>query len=150
MRWLLKWARPGRRYALLRRRVDVARGACAPFCVDELALLGAERPLDDRDEPGFGKERLEDHILSGLTVPWTTFSPRPHAALITAAPGKPVSVSIENITPADVRWICQRLDRLTDRQWQEAFRAAGYEREVADRFIRKVKQKVAEGLALKG
>jgi hypothetical protein len=56
----------------------------------------------------------------------------------------------ENITPADVRWICQRLDRLTDRQWQEAFRAAGYEREVANRFIRKLKQKVAEGLALKG
>jgi hypothetical protein len=56
----------------------------------------------------------------------------------------------ENITPADVRWICERLGRLTDRQWQDAFRAAGYEREIADRFIRKLKQKVAEGLALKG
>ncbi len=56
----------------------------------------------------------------------------------------------ENITPADVRWICERLNRLTDRQWQDAFRAAGYEREIADRFIRRLKQKVAEGLALKG
>lgn len=56
----------------------------------------------------------------------------------------------DNITPADVRWICERLNRLTDRQLQDAFRAAGYEREIADRFIRKLKQKVAEGLALKG
>jgi hypothetical protein len=56
----------------------------------------------------------------------------------------------DNIAPADVRWICDRLNRLTDRQLQDAFRAAGYEREIADRFIKKLKQKVAEGLALKG
>ncbi|HYN06021.1 MAG TPA: hypothetical protein VES67_01400 [Vicinamibacterales bacterium] len=56
----------------------------------------------------------------------------------------------ENITAADVRWICERLNRLTDRQWQDAFRAAGYERDVADRFIKRLKAKVAEGLALKG
>ena len=33
---------------------------------------------------------------------------------------------------------------------QEAFRAGGYEREIADRFIKKLRQKAAEGLALKG
>ena len=52
------------------------------------------------------------------------------------------------ITPADVRWICARLDTLTDRQLQDAFRAAGYARPVADRFIRRLEQKIAEGLAL--
>lgn len=41
--------------------------------------------------------------LSGSTVPCTTVSPRPHAALITATRGKPVSVSIENITPEPPR-----------------------------------------------
>ena len=56
----------------------------------------------------------------------------------------------DNITPADVRWLCDRLNRLTDRQLQDAFRAGGYEREIADRFIKKLKQKAAEGLALKG
>jgi hypothetical protein len=56
----------------------------------------------------------------------------------------------ENIRPADVRWICERLDRLTDRQWQDAFRAGGIDRQAADRFIRRMKQKIAEGLALEG
>ena len=31
-----------------------------------------------------------------------------------------------DITPADVRWICGRLQRLTDAQWHDAFRAGGY------------------------
>jgi hypothetical protein len=56
----------------------------------------------------------------------------------------------DNITTADVRWLCEQLNRLTDKQWQDAFRAAGYERDIADRFIRRLKEKVAEGLALKG
>jgi hypothetical protein len=56
----------------------------------------------------------------------------------------------ENIRPADVRWICERLDRLTDEQWQDAFRAGGIDRHAADRFIRRMKQKIDEGLALKG
>ena len=53
-----------------------------------------------------------------------------------------------DIRPADVRWICERLDRLTDRQWQDAFRAGGIEPQAAERFIRRMKQKIAEGLAL--
>jgi hypothetical protein len=56
----------------------------------------------------------------------------------------------DDITPADVRWICGLLDRLTDEQWQDAFRAGGFDRPTADRFIRRMKQKIAEGLALKG
>ena len=55
-----------------------------------------------------------------------------------------------DITPADVRWICARLQKLTDEQWHDAFRAGGYSKATADRFIRKMKQKIAEGLALKG
>jgi hypothetical protein len=57
---------------------------------------------------------------------------------------------LSNITPDDVRWICAQLEKLTDEQWQEAFRAGGYAKETADRFIRRMKQKIAEGLALKG
>lgn len=54
-----------------------------------------------------------------------------------------------NLTPADVRWTCTLLRRLTDDQWQDAFRAAGFAKPIADRFIRRMKQKIAEGLALK-
>jgi hypothetical protein len=57
---------------------------------------------------------------------------------------------LNDITPADVRWICGRLEKLTDAQWQDAFRAGGYSKATADRFIRRLKQKIAEGLALKG
>jgi hypothetical protein len=55
---------------------------------------------------------------------------------------------ISKITAADVRWICEKLDRLTDEQWQDAFRAGGYAPEVASRFIRRFDQKIKEGLAL--
>ncbi len=54
----------------------------------------------------------------------------------------------DRISIADVRWICQRLSRLTDRQWQDAFRAGGYDAALAQRFIRRMKQKIAEGNAL--
>ncbi len=56
---------------------------------------------------------------------------------------------LDDVRPADVRWICTRLDALTDAQWQDAFRAGGYSKELADRFIRRLEQKIAEGLALK-
>jgi hypothetical protein len=54
-----------------------------------------------------------------------------------------------HIAPADVRWICTELSRLTDRQWHDAFRAGGFAPPVAARFIRRMKQKIDEGLALK-
>jgi hypothetical protein len=57
-------------------------------------------------------------------------------------------VLFDDIRPADVHWICQQLNRLTDRQWTDAFRAGGIEGPLADRFIRRMKQKIAEGLAL--
>ena len=53
-----------------------------------------------------------------------------------------------DITVADVKWICGLFARLTDRQWDDAFRAAEYGTETRERFIRKIRQKVAEGAAL--
>jgi len=57
-------------------------------------------------------------------------------------------VLLERITPEDVHWICERLQQLTERQWQDAFRAGGYAPQVAARFIRRFKQKIEEGLAV--
>jgi len=58
-------------------------------------------------------------------------------------------VLFRNISPADVRWVCGQLRQLTDDQWADAFRAGGFPRSIADRFIRRMKQKIDEGLALK-
>ena len=58
-------------------------------------------------------------------------------------------VLFENITPGDVRWVCQQLRNLTDDQWHDAFRAGGFPGALADRFIRRMKQKIDEGLSLK-
>lgn len=55
---------------------------------------------------------------------------------------------VSHITPADVRWICGRFARLTDRQWHDAFRAGGFAPDIADRFIRHMKGKIAAGLRL--
>jgi hypothetical protein len=53
------------------------------------------------------------------------------------------------ITPADVRWACQRLAALSDQQLHDAFRAGGYPLVTADRFITRLRQKIAEGVQLK-
>jgi hypothetical protein len=55
-----------------------------------------------------------------------------------------------DLTPADVKWTCQRLDRLTPRQWEDVFRTTGYSPELAARFIRRFRQKIDQGLALPG
>jgi hypothetical protein len=54
----------------------------------------------------------------------------------------------DRITPADVAWTTDLLSQLRDGQWQDAFRAAGYPPEEANRFIRKFQEKIAEGRAL--
>jgi len=55
---------------------------------------------------------------------------------------------MENITPADVIWICRILDKMSDQQWDDAFRGAAFSKETSDRYIRKLKSKIQEGLAL--
>jgi hypothetical protein len=56
---------------------------------------------------------------------------------------------LQDITPGDVRWACGWLDRITPEQWKDAFRAGGYADDRADRYIRKIREKVAQGLALR-
>jgi hypothetical protein len=42
------------------------------------------------------------------------------------------------------------MNRLTDEQWVEAFRAGGYAKPFYDRYLRRLRLKIEEGLALKG
>lgn len=54
----------------------------------------------------------------------------------------------DDITVEDVLWTCRRLDRLSDRQWRDAFRAAGYSDEETTAYVDHLKRKVREGLAI--
>jgi hypothetical protein len=53
-----------------------------------------------------------------------------------------------DLTPADVRWACKLLAGLSHRQLDDAFRAAGYSVEERRRFVRKVEEKIRQGLEL--
>jgi hypothetical protein len=55
---------------------------------------------------------------------------------------------LKGISPADVAWASDWLGQLSDQQWSDAFRAGGYEPAVADRFIGRLHQKIAEGQRL--
>ena len=52
---------------------------------------------------------------------------------------------LRSITPADVRWTAELMSRLTPKQWSDAFRGAGFGEEEANRYIRRLLQKIAEG-----
>src|SRR5262249_29155292 len=49
------------------------------------------------------------------------------------------------IRPEDVVWACKLLSELTDKQWHDAFAGGGYAPDVADRYIRRIHQKIEEG-----
>jgi hypothetical protein len=53
------------------------------------------------------------------------------------------------ISPADVRWASQRLEQVTDQQWRDAFRAANYSDADTARYLTRIKEKIADGLALR-
>jgi len=56
---------------------------------------------------------------------------------------------LEDITPNDVVWTAQLFSRITDQQLADAFRAAAMPGDVSERYIRKLKSKINEGLSLK-
>jgi hypothetical protein len=53
------------------------------------------------------------------------------------------------IGPGDVQWAAQQMARLADAQWRDAFRAGNYATPQAERYITRIKEKIADGLALR-
>ena len=49
-----------------------------------------------------------------------------------------------------LRWISERLARMTAGQWSDAFKAAGCTEMETQRYVVRLRQKVDEGLALEG
>ena len=56
---------------------------------------------------------------------------------------------LDEVTPKDVVWAAERMANLSDAQWDDIFRAAGYAEDQRQRFIARIKSKIAEGLALR-
>ena len=56
---------------------------------------------------------------------------------------------VETLTVPDVIWACELLARIPDGHWDAAFKAGAYPEADANRYIRKIKEKIAQGLALR-
>ena len=56
---------------------------------------------------------------------------------------------LDLLTPDDVRYGARLMQRLTERQLQDAFRAGNYSPQDAERFIRRIRQKVSDGLVVR-
>jgi hypothetical protein len=121
------------------RIYDVPNGTRPParwFVVQDLgASLGKSGwPIGNRnDVEGFESQRF----ITGLEDGMIQFDYR----------GRHREV-LEDITPADVLWACRLLDRITDRQWADIFRAAAYPNDLSERYRAHLATKIAEGLAL--
>jgi hypothetical protein len=63
--------------------------------------------------------------------------------------GRHQELITRTIKPEDVRWACELLARLSERQLQDAFRAGGFAPEITDRYVRKIQEKIAEGKAMR-
>jgi len=56
---------------------------------------------------------------------------------------------VDTLTVDEVVWACQWMSRISDAQYDAAFRAGGYPDDVRQRYVAKIKSKIAEGLALR-
>jgi hypothetical protein len=56
---------------------------------------------------------------------------------------------VNTIKVADVVWACELFAQIPDSHWRAAFAAGHYPAADTDRYIRKIKEKIAQGLALK-
>jgi hypothetical protein len=55
---------------------------------------------------------------------------------------------LQKIPIADLRWACERMLAISDRQWHDAFAAGNYDEQTTARFVARIKAKAHEGLAL--
>jgi hypothetical protein len=95
-----------------------------------LGEVGRFNPKENRPEV------FEQHpFITGVTDGYVSFSYH-------AVHGNLVH---HRIRPDDVVWASRLLSELTDGQWQDAFRGAGYTPEVAKRFIERIHQKLQDG-----
>ena len=99
-------------------------------------LRSAKRPSRPKADNPTLFER--NRFITGVTNGFVTFDYR----------GWHQELFRQRLTPDDVTWACELVGGLTDRQWHDAFRAAGYEPALAERFIRQLQKLIAVGRRL--
>ena len=52
------------------------------------------------------------------------------------------------VAPADLTWAMRLLGSLTERQWNDAFRAGGYDQQTTARFVGTLRKRIRDGQAL--
>jgi hypothetical protein len=116
---------------------STAHGTERWFVVRDLGIsLGSTgRIWPPRGDP----DRFDEHgFITGIEDGFVTFEYHGfHEELVRS-----------RITPAEVRWASALLAGLSDAQWHDAFRAGGYELPLRERFIRRLREKIRQGLAI--
>lgn len=99
------------------------------------ASLGETGRVDPRRNFIDGFER--EPFLTGRNGQWARFAFRGrHQALV------------DRIPVADLKWMCERVLALNDRQWRDMFGAARYDEQTTSRYIARIRAKAREGAAL--
>ena len=123
--------RPGRQFMV--RDVGASLGQARQFPLFTLlgtrGLQGTKNNIADFEQQGF---------ITGVDGDRVRFDYRGRNGVL-----------INLLRVADVIWACELLSRIPDGHWQAAFRAGHYSAADSERFIRKIKEKIAQGLALR-
>jgi len=90
-------------------------------------LPGTRNDVEDFEKEGFIKQVEGNRVVFHYQGAWR----EPHVA--------------GSAAPADVRWISDLLAKLSAEQWRAAFRAGGYGEAESARFIKRLREKIAEG-----
>jgi hypothetical protein len=93
-------------------------------------LLGTKNNIDD-----FEKQ----HFVTGVEGEHVKFD---------VASSSTERVLLQSVTVQDVHWVCDLLNRLTQNQMLDAFKAGHYDASTSERYVKKIREKIAEGLAL--
>lgn len=122
--------RPSRRFMV--RDVGSSLGAARQFALfhrlGTRGFQGSKNDLDDFERQGF---------ITGVDGDRVHFDYRG------------VNQALVNmLTVADVVWTCELFARIPDGHWRDAFRAGHYSAAESERYIRKIKEKIAQGLEL--
>lgn len=99
------------------------------------ASLGETGRVDPRRGFIDGFER--EAFLRGRDGEWVRFAYRGrHQELL------------RRIPVSDLKWMCERVLAMPDRQWRDAFSAGGYDESTTARYMARIREKAREGAAL--
>ena len=138
----------GNKRALLQQ---LAQFAAARLGVDPGEVLSSISERERLGSTGFGHGVAIPHgKIAGLNRIYCLFARLAEPVDYKSIDGQRVEFDyrgiyrdvVNTVTPADVAWTCGLVERLSDAQLEDAFRAGGYTGEQSTRYVRKIREKV--------